>query len=174
MSPDRELDFISQSEVFLKSALQEYGVAQLEDLPMVSERPPSPLMPILISDFRKISIDERATIRREYESEYGVAHLVVRNPKAKTNSTHPLFDIVNQLKKDLALDYPLRHPLEGHPEAVARFGEPDGTVKIYDLPIPAGSDKYREQAETSEFFALHHDGLGSQAESGTLLTRWTK
>ena len=50
--------------------------------------------------------------------------------------------------------------MERHPEAISRFGKPDGTLKIYDLPIPPGVDKYREQAETSEIFAAHNDGLG--------------
>jgi hypothetical protein len=50
--------------------------------------------------------------------------------------------------------------MEGHTEAQARFGPPDGTLKLYNLPIPASRDKYREQAETTELFAAHNDGLG--------------
>lgn len=56
--------------------------------------------------------------------------------------------------------YAIEHPMEGHPEAVARFGPPDGTLKIYDLPISADGPRYREQAETNEAFAAHSDGLG--------------
>jgi hypothetical protein len=167
MEPDREEKFLNQSEVFLTAALQENGADQLKDLPMVSERAAIPLNPVVISDYQRISDNERVALRREYERELGVAYFVVRNPDAKSQSTHPLFDMVQQLKNDLPLAHPLPHPLEGHPEAVIRFGAPDGTVKIYDLPIPAGANKYREQAETSEFFALHHDGLGS---GGTVAT----
>lgn len=50
--------------------------------------------------------------------------------------------------------------MEQHPEARRRFGEPDGTLKLYNLELPKGVDKYREQAETKEKFAAHNDGLG--------------
>src|SRR5687767_4530420 len=161
MEPDREEKFLSQSEIFLKAALEELGSAQLDDLPILSERPATPLTPVIVSDYQRISNDERVALRRNFESEVGVAYFVLRNSSAKSRAAHPLFELAEQLKSDLPLAHPLPHPLEGHSEAVKRFGEPDGTVKIYDLPISADADKYREQAETSEFFALHHDGLGS-------------
>jgi hypothetical protein len=50
--------------------------------------------------------------------------------------------------------------MEGHAEAIARFGPPDGTLKLYNLPIPPGQERYKEQAETNEPFAAHNDGLG--------------
>lgn len=50
--------------------------------------------------------------------------------------------------------------MEKHPQAMVRFGEPDGTLKLYDLPLAPDQDKYREQAETSEMFSSHNDGLG--------------
>ena len=56
--------------------------------------------------------------------------------------------------------HPVDHPLERHPQARERFGEPDGTLKLYDLPLPTGRNGYREQAETNEMFAAHNDGLG--------------
>ena len=50
--------------------------------------------------------------------------------------------------------------MEGHPEAASRFGTSDGTLKIYDLETKDGQPSYREQAETSEQFDSHNDGLG--------------
>lgn len=161
MALDREQRFISQSNLFLKAALAESCASRLEDLPMVSERAAVALDPVVISDYQRISDAERVALRRDYEVDFGVAYFVVRNPDTQPQAAHPLFDMVEQLKHDLPLAHPLPHPLEGHPEARARFGGPDGTVKIYDLPIAPGANRYREQAETSELFALHHDGLGS-------------
>ena len=158
---DREQRFTGQSDLFLKAALAEGRASRLEDLPMVSERVAVALDPVVISDYQRISGAECAALRRAYDGELGVAYFVVQNPEIQPRAAHPLFDMVEQLKHDLPLAYPLPHPLEGHHEAQARFGEPDGTVKIYDLPIVPGANKYREQAETSELFALHHDGLGS-------------
>jgi hypothetical protein len=80
---------------------------------------------------------------------------------------HPLFHLCEQLRDSLALHYPLRHPLEGHSEAVSRFGPTDGTVKIYNLPKPVGGPGYREVAESSDPFKVHLDGLGS---GGTVQT----
>jgi len=50
--------------------------------------------------------------------------------------------------------------MEGHREAISRFGPADGTLKIYDLDTKDARFGYREQAETSEMFSAHNDGLG--------------
>jgi len=84
----------------------------------------------------------------------------VMNPNAKGTRSHPLLELAEQLKGALPLSYPVDHPMEGHPEAIKRFGPPDGTLKIYDLDKRNSSTGYREQAETSEMFHAHNDGLG--------------
>jgi hypothetical protein len=71
--------------------------------------------------------------------------------------------LARQLSALINLSFPLRHPLEYHPETLARFGACDGTVKVYNLE--KAGDGYREQGETSGMFDMHHDGLGS---SGTV------
>jgi hypothetical protein len=153
--------FLEQVPEFLQAAIHECAAASPEDLSVVTDRQPVELVPTIIDDYRSISVAECSALRRAFENDCGVAYFLVANPEDKPRGTHPLFDIVEQLLDYLPLSYPLPHPLERHPEARARFGGPDGTVKIYDLPIPVNSARYREQAETSEYFALHHDGLGS-------------
>jgi hypothetical protein len=73
---------------------------------------------------------------------------------------HALLTIVKQVATTLGATHPIDHPMEQHSEAISRFGPPDGTLKIYDLPIAPNIDKYREQAETNEMFDAHNDGLG--------------
>ena len=81
-----------------------------------------------------------------------------------------MLDIAEQLADKLPARYAIDHPMERHQEAITRFGQPDGTLKIYDLPMPADKNKYREQAETNEMFDSHNDGLGPCA-SDDLPTR---
>ena len=94
-----------------------------------------------------------------YWGEHAVAHFIVLNPDAPVGRSHPLLVIAEQLAGVLPLQFPVDHPMEGHPEAVSRFGAPDGTLKIYDLDTKDGRTGYREQAETSEQFDAHNDGL---------------
>jgi hypothetical protein len=113
----------------------------------------------LIEDFRQITEEERTQLINDYYGDQAVAYFIVLNPSDRPDGQHPLFDITQQLKEDLSLHYPLDHPMEGHPEAVSRFGPADGTLKVYDLNKDAKTG-YREQLETSEMFATHNDGLG--------------
>jgi len=121
---------------------------------------------VFLRDYGNISSEEQRQISEDYFSDRGVAYFIALNPNERNaSSSHPLFQITDQLKDALQLHYPLQHPLEGHPESVSRFGPSDGTVKIYDL---AKKDSgYREQGETAEMFSLHTDGLGS---GGTVQT----
>lgn len=152
--------FVSQSQEFLEQALADTGVARLSELPAIRERLPIALMPILIEDYRKLTDDERRAVSRAYHGEFGVAYCIVLNPNDPPEKTHPLLDLSAALASDLGLHHPLSHPMEGHPEAVSRFGQPDGTLKIYDLTTKDSQVGYREQAETSEMFSAHNDGLG--------------
>jgi hypothetical protein len=161
-----ELTFMSQSDVFLELFLKEKGISSLSEVEPITSRPPFPVPPVLVQDFRKIQGSERSQIIEDYR-QWGVAHLSLLNPDDPPNGTHPMLDICEQLKEELHLYYPLRHPSEGHPEAVSRFGPADGTVKLYDLPKPIDGVSYREVAETSDALEAHADGIGS---GGTVQT----
>lgn len=161
MLEDRERNFISQSEEFIVAALKEFGAkGDLAALPRIAERLAFPLQPVLIDDFRAITADQRRTIADAYHGQNGVAYCVVLNPTDRPTHSHPLLDMAAALAGDLPLKYPLTHPMEDHPEAVSRFGPGDGTLKIYDLDTKDARFGYREQAETSEMFSAHNDGLG--------------
>ena len=152
--------FMDFADEFLQLVMEERTSAFREELQSVTTRPPFAIQPILITDYRALTIEEKNSIIRDYRS-LGVAHFIVCNPHEDTSTNHPLFDICEQLSDDLKLHYPLPHPLENHPEAVKRFGTGDFTVKIYDLPKPVGGPTYREVAESSDAFEVHLDGLGS-------------
>ncbi len=156
----REHAFVGQKEAFVAKALQMLGVGALDDLPDSTERLPIPLPPTIIEDFRALSGDAIAAIAEAYWGKYGAAHFIVLNPDAPARRSHPLLEIADQLSVVLPLRFPVDHPMEGHSEAVSRFGPPDGTLKVYDLDTKDGRTGYREQAETSEQFDAHNDGLG--------------
>jgi hypothetical protein len=158
--PGRVEKFVSQSDEFVERALAEIGFARLSDMPPVSTRLALALSPILVQDYRNVTVDVRQAIANAYHGEFGVAYCIVLNPHDPPNTTHPLLDLSAALAADLGLHNPLTHPMEGHSEAVSRFGAPDGTLKIYDLDTKDGRTGYREQAETSEMFPAHNDGLG--------------
>jgi hypothetical protein len=161
MLDDRERKFASQSEEFVAAALNEFAIGRdPAALPRIAERLAFPLQPILIEDFRAVSPDHRRAIAEAYHGENGVAYCIILNPTDQPTSSHPLLDLADTLAGDLPLNYPLTHPMEGHPEAVSRFGPADGTLKIYDLDTKDARFGYREQAETSEMFSAHNDGLG--------------
>jgi hypothetical protein len=155
----KELDFMSQSDIFLELFLKERGFSDISDVESITSRVPFPLNPILVHDFRKLQASERSQIVESYQK-WGVAHLMVLNPDDNPISSHPMLDICEQLKDELHLHYPLQHPLEGHSEAVARFGPPDGTAKFYNLPKPLDGPTYREVATTSDVLEVHTDGGG--------------
>jgi hypothetical protein len=156
----RELAFVEQKEAFLAKALQMLGAGTLEDLPDPTMRLPMPLPPTIIDDYRALTDISISAIATAYWGEYGVANFVVLNPDAPGSRSHPLLEIADQLAGALPLRFPVDHPMERHPEAVSRFGAPDGTLKIYDLDTKDRRTGYREQAETSEQFDAHNDGLG--------------
>ena len=153
------------AEMFLTGVRNRWPDSDLESW----SRPAREVTPVVIDDFRRLSEENKNAIRKAYESVDGVASFIVRNPDMDQVSAHPLFDITEQLQEMIPVRYPLRHPMEGHAEAVARFGPADGTTKIYDLPGRGGSAGYREQAETNETFDFHHDGLGSGGTVETVL-----
>src|SRR5438034_6189526 len=131
--PDRDRLFVEQSEAFTDRVLDDCKAAYLSSVALTS-RKPFPLQPVFLRDYCNISSEEQRQIREDYFSDRGVAYFIALNPNERTaSSSHPLFQITDQLKDALQLHHPLQHPLEGHAESVSRFGPPDGTVKIYDL-----------------------------------------
>jgi hypothetical protein len=157
---ERESAFQCQKDDFVRRALELLGYESLNDVPDVTVRKPIALLPVPINDYRHISEQEAHEIARSFFGHPGVAHFLVLNPDEPSTFSHPVLAIANQLSSKLPLKYPVDHPMEGHPEAVKRFGAPDGTLKIYDLDTKDGSNGYREQAETAEMFDAHNDGLG--------------
>src|SRR5581483_2497903 len=155
-------------QFFIERSLQVLGLSELGGVSDVCSQGARALYPIVIDDYRILTDQNKTDIRRAYFSNYGVAYFIVRNPNEKPiYGGHPLFEITKQLSGVIPIDHPLPHPLEGHAEAVSRFGPSDGTVKVYNLPGKGGAAGYREQAETNEIFDMHHDGLGS---GGTVQT----
>ncbi|MCS3687527.1 hypothetical protein ABIF07_005445 [Bradyrhizobium elkanii] len=157
---ERERAFQAQKDRFVTRALELLGYPSLGHVPDVRQRKPVALLPVLIGDYRKMTEQELDQLARAYSGELGIAHFLILNPDDQSDSRHPLLALANQLSDRLPLKYPVDHPMEGHPEAVSRFGSADGTLKIYDLETKDGSNGYREQAETSEMFDAHNDGLG--------------
>jgi hypothetical protein len=157
---EREAAFLEQRHLFVAAVLADLGYPSLQDVPDFTQRLASPLEPVVIADYRSLEATEIAALAAAYRGEYGVAHFIVLNPDVRGQRSHPLLEITDQLQGVLPLANPVPHPMEGHPEAVARFGPPDGTLKIYDLASRDGVARYREQAETAEMFDAHNDGLG--------------
>jgi Taurine catabolism dioxygenase TauD, TfdA family len=153
--------FVAQREAFLAKASEQYRSAPVS-LERFLGSPCLPLEPIVVDELaspgaRACHLAGEAVSG----SGSGVALLVpVRFDRHDGRLRHPLLALAAALRAGVDLGLPVAHPMEGHPEAVARLGRPDGTLKLYDLPIPEHVDKYREQAETNELFAAHNDGLG--------------
>lgn len=152
--------FMDYADEFLELVLRERRQPNIHLLREVTTRSPFPIPPVLIKDYRALTVQEKVDISKCYQS-LGVTHFVACNALEHSDESHPLHIIAAQLSESLQLQHPLRHPLEGHPEAVKRFGPDDATVKIYDLPKQVGGSGYREVAETSDSFEVHLDGLGS-------------
>src|SRR5205807_1929116 len=153
-------EFLRQSDEFIAQALLELGLKRINDLPKIIERPATEIRPLVIDRPYDLSEDEKAQLVQDFTSEQGIAFFSVRGIAGRGIGHHPMFDLVQQLRFSLRLDYPLEHPLERHPDVIKRFGFWDGTVKIFDLKISDPS-RYKEQGETSGSFDFHHDGLGS-------------
>jgi hypothetical protein len=157
---EREQAFLEQKDVFLAEALAGLGYANLNDVPDVTGRHPVAISPVLVQDYRRLTSDEITAMSNAFWGENGVAHFIVLNPKEQGKYSHPLLEIASQLADNIPLKYPVMHPMEGHREAILRFGPADGTLKIYNLETRDGSSGYRERAETAEMFDAHNDGLG--------------
>lgn len=162
---ERTVRFQAQSSVFIRSYLQEAGLSDLDSLAPCLMRRPVALEPVAIKNFRKLAATEKDDIVHQFRSEFGAAYFIVENCDEPAPYGHPLLDIAEQLKDELNLAHPLPHPLEQHPDMIARFGR-DGTLKVHEVPKDPSAG-YREQGETSEMFSMHHDGLGS---GGTVFT----
>ncbi len=177
-----ETEFVAQADQFLQLVLRSFGFRSVSEANPLNRSRPRPIAPLLVQDFRHLSPDERNAIHQGYFGPDGVAYFIALNADTAPTHSHPLFDLAAQLKDDLNLHYPLPHPLEQHPDVLNRFGRVDGTVKVFDFAERSGATGYREQGETSEMFAMHHDGLGSggtvetavlYAESGPLSGGYT-
>jgi Taurine catabolism dioxygenase TauD, TfdA family len=157
---DREEKFVSQAEEYLEKALGMAGKTSLTNIESITGKAVQALRPIIVNDYRELSRDVVAALSNAYHGDFGVAYCIVLNHTDAPILSHPLLDLAVGLADDLNLHFPLKHPMEGHAEAVSRFGPPDSTLKIYDLDTKDGSTGYREQAETSDMFSAHNDGLG--------------
>lgn len=152
---EAEHEFIEQAQEFEGLARDAYDGDQLSGPDRCS-----PLTPIVVDSLSDLDeASERAIM--DALSNTGVVHVVPESfERHPVNGRHPMLALTERLAARGAVGVPIDHPMESHPEALARFGDPDGTLKIYDLPIPAGGAHYREQAETNEMFDAHNDGLG--------------
>jgi hypothetical protein len=157
---ERREQFVAQKDEYLDLARAEFPDQADRVLEDVFRQPPIPLEPVPIEDPGAVTSAERDLLRAGFLGPQGVAHFAVTGAIPTNTDRHFSLDLAAALSSVMPTGFPVNHPMEGHPEAVSRFGEPDGTLKIYDLPIPPGIDKYREQAETNELFAAHNDGLG--------------
>jgi len=155
-----EAEFIEQRDEFLEVARARYPSAPSTIADLLAT-PPQPCQPIVVESLDALSMQDAEAVAMALTTGYGVAHLV---PTAFTRtppgSPHHMLSLAHRLADVLPIGYPVDHPMESHPEAAARFGPTDGTLKIYNLPVPAGGPRYREQAETNEMFDAHNDGLG--------------
>src|SRR5438445_3618295 len=102
MLTSTEMGFLSQAEEFLNLLLDERGLAGLHELHAITSRPPFPIPPVVISDYRSMAEEERSSVVRSY-SGLGVANLVVSNPAQPSILPHPLFHLCEQLRDSLGL-----------------------------------------------------------------------
>jgi Taurine catabolism dioxygenase TauD, TfdA family len=154
----RETEFVEQRYEFYDKARNRYPSSPTSVEEHLVEVP-RPLRPVFIDRLDEPTEIEALTIGSELTNGFGVAHVVPLN-RPEQNALHPVLRFAERLRPGVDLGYPVEHPMEKHPEAQARFGNPDGTLKIYDLPMNPAGPRYREQAETNEMFDSHNDGLG--------------
>ncbi|WP_171208876.1 MULTISPECIES: TauD/TfdA family dioxygenase [unclassified Ruegeria] len=152
--------FTAQADEFIAKGLEQLNFETLSDVVEAGLPNAHEVEPVVVQDFRNLKANEVSQMEEQYFGPHANVHFVVMNPTDAPSSGHPLLEICTQLQDHLPLSYPVEHPMEKHPEALSRFGNPDGTLKIYDLDTKDGSNGYREQAETSEEFLAHNDGLG--------------
>jgi hypothetical protein len=155
-----ESRFLEQRHEFVDLALKDMKLAALGDVPDIRNKRPVPIAPVRINDLRQPSDEEKRELAEQYFGHAGAAYFILPDWADVPTSEHPVLAFARAVSDTLPLKHPVHHPMEGHPEAVKRFGPPDGTLKIYDLEVRDGTKGYREQAETAEMFAAHNDGLG--------------
>jgi len=156
---DRVEEFQSQRWEYLEKAKQSYpGAAPTLDLALAQS--PLPIAPTVVDCLDGLTPDEAEEVAKRLCERDGVALVIpVQFDSRGDDGLHPQVAFAQRLSQAAPIGYPLDHPMEGHHEAVSRFGKPDGTLKIYNLPKDP-SLGYREQAETDEMFHMHNDGLG--------------
>jgi hypothetical protein len=155
-----EEQFVEQRFEFLDLARQRYPDAPTS-LDELMACPPRPLQPIMVDNTGVLSEEETTQVQIAFETGFGVVSVVPWSAQPPPRGErHPLLIFAERLGLKSEIGVPVDHPMEGHPEAVSRFGPPDGTLKIYNLPVQPGGPRYREQAETNEMFHAHNDGLG--------------
>jgi hypothetical protein len=158
--PDVDISFYNQASIFLERALRSFGISSLSGLRQISNELPTLIPPILINDFRRVSIEEKEALSNAFYGRYGVAYFIVMNPDSEASFGHPLIALSRQLTDVLPLSYPITHPAEIEPLAEALFGPPDGTLKVFQR---ADQDNSQEMKELH----MHQDGIGS---AGTIVT----
>jgi len=154
MIPDVTTRFLNQAPIFIERSLISLGIPSLNDLPLFSNELPTPIPPILVQDFCKVTIEEKEALSNAFYSRYGVAHFIVMNPDSKPAFGHPLIDLSHQLSDTLPLSNPISHPAEMEPLAETLFGPSDGTLKVFQRSDQDNSQETRE-------LHMHQDGIGS-------------
>jgi hypothetical protein len=154
-----EEEFCLQRHEFLAVAKHRYSDAP-GGIDNFFSSPACPLEPMRVGNLAGLTLEERAGVAAAYSNGYGVAHVLPEGFEYchDDRRRHPLLGFAAQLAANASIGHPVDHPMEGHPEA--RFGPPDGTLKLYNLTISSGAGKYREQAQTNDMFDAHNDGLG--------------
>jgi len=153
------LSFLSEiAHKFVKASLPSVGVSQLEELGPVTDELPASLVPLILGDYRTLTMYELHALRAAFFGRHGVAYFVVtEQPRAP--GPHPLLDIAIQISDQIPTKYPVSHPGEDDPEAVSIVGRPDGTLKVF------ARQGRTDSAETVELH-MHQDGVG---RAGTLV-----
>jgi hypothetical protein len=157
---EAEAGFVEQRFEFLDIVRTRYPTYPLT-IHEILEQTTRPVQSTLVDRLNGLTTAEAEEIAELMGNGLGVVHIVPRTFEfPERGQEHPLLAFAERLRQITPIGSPIEHPMEAHPDALARFGQRDGTLKIYDLPIESGSDRYREQAETNEMFDGHNDGLG--------------
>jgi hypothetical protein len=156
---DRVVAFTDQRREFARKVAELYPGAENLTIDDIMETPPRPLSPTTLQ-IDGPGAAEVEQVRKDFHGGDGVASFYIDGPSHDTSGEHAILQLARMLCGVLPVCYPIDHPMELHPEARKRFGEPDGTLKLYALPIDPTIDKYKEQAETADEFLAHNDGLG--------------
>jgi len=70
----REEKFISQSKHFIQECLKSFGIVKLENLQSILEKECTPLEPIFIKDFSKLSGKEKLKMKENYIANNGIPY----------------------------------------------------------------------------------------------------